>query len=666
MNGALRYGAPFLGAAILAACVPVNPYRPEIPVYGDADALTARCESALERAAADAGAIRRVPVDAAGVDNVLAAWDSLNRRLEDGVGPAYLQAYVHPDPAVRAAGEACILAYNRFETNLFQDTALYRHVSAVSGGDAVDAELRRDLLDSFEDTGVDLPPAERARAGKTLKRIEELGQRFRRNLRNDDTTLVFPPGALKGLPESYLERVTRHEDGGIEVGFDYPDYFPFMAHAESGAARERYYRAFVNRGGEENIALLRELTRLRKELAGLHGLPSYAHFATRRRMVESPETVHGFLARVDTGITPLARRQVAELSALKAAHLDVAPDDPRADIRPWDKNFYLARLRRRRYDIDQEALRRHFPMPQTTEWVLGLAADLYGLRFVPAGAPVWHESVDYYEVRDAESGAFIGGLYLDLYPRPGKYGHAAAFAVRGAGTAAGRTPISVLVTNFERAGLTYDEVETYLHEIGHALHNIVSETRYSLHSGTQVALDFVEAPSQMFEEWARRYATLKRIAAVCPSCPPIDRDLVSRLDAARRLDRPLFYSRQLLYARYDMALTAEDPPNPVAAWAAMEHERPIGHVPGTRFPGGFGHIAGDYAAGYYGYMWSQALALDMVGVWGDDLMDPAVGRRFRETVLSRGGELPAERLVREFLGREPRPDAFFAEIRGER
>jgi thimet oligopeptidase len=121
-----------------------------------------------------------------------------------------------------------------------------------------------------------------------------------------------------------------------------------------------------------------------------------------------------------------------------------------------------------------------------------------------------------------------------------------------------------------------------------------------------------------------------------------------------------------MYARYDLALTEEDPPDPLTAWAAMEDASPLGHVPGTRFPSSFGHIAGDYAAGYYGYMWSEALALDMVGVWGDDLMDPAVGRRFREKVLARGGELPAARLVRDFLGREPRPDAFFAEIRGAR
>lgn len=668
MNGALRCGLLVLCGPALAACATLypDPGRPEIAVYSDAGALAAACDNALERAAMDAAAIRGVPVETAGVDNVLAAWDRLNIRLEDGIGPIYLQAYVHPDPAVRTAGEECVLAYNRFETGLFQNPELHARVRAVTAAEAVDAKLRRDLLESFEDTGVALPPAKRARAKAVLERIEELGQRFQRHLRDNETTLVFPPESLRGLPESYLERVTRREDGGIEVGFDYPDYFPFMAHAKSGAARERYYRAFVNRGGGENVARLRELTRLRKELADLYGLESYAHFATRRRMVETPTTVHDFLARVDTAVTPLARRQVAELAVLKAERLDLEPGSPRAEIRPWDKNFYLERLRQRRYDVDREALRVHFPMPRTTDWVLGLAADLHGLRFVPADVPVWHESVDYYEVRDAGSGDFVGGLYLDLYPRPGKYGHAAAFAVRGAGTAAGRTPTSVLVTNFERTGLTPDEVETYLHEIGHALHNIVSETRYTLHSGTRVALDFVEAPSQMFEEWGRRYATLKRIAAVCPECPRIDRDLVDRLNAARRLDRPLFYSRQLLYARYDMALTAEDPPEPLAAWAALEDERPMGHVSGTRFPASFSHIAGDYAAGYYGYMWSEALALDMLGAWGDDLMDPTVGRRFRKEVLARGGELPAARLVRNFLGREPKPDAFFAEIRGER
>jgi thimet oligopeptidase len=647
---------------VLAACASLNSGRSELTVYDSADRITAACNTAIERAGGDADAIRRLPLDAVAVDNVLAAWDDLNMRLEDAIGPIYLQAYVHPDTDIRTAGEECILAYNRFETGLFQDAELHERVTAVAARDPVDAELRRDLLESFEDTGAALPPEKRARAKELLERIKALGQRFQRNLRDNDEVMVFPEAALRGLPKSYLARVTRREDGGIEVGFDYPEYYPFMAHAESGTARERYYRAFVDRGGDANIERLRELTVLRKELAGLYGLPDYTHYVMRRRMVETPATVYDFLARVDTEITPPARRQVAALAALKAEHLGVES----AELYPWDKSFYLERLRRQRYDVDQEALRRFFPMPQTTDWVLGLAADLYGLRFVPARASVWHESVTYYEIRDAESDRFVGGLYLDLYPRAGKYGHAAAFAVHGASTRAGRAPTSVLVTNFERTGLTPGEVETYLHEIGHALHNIVSTTRYSLHSGTQVALDFVEAPSQMFEEWARRPETLARIAEVCPECPRIDRDLVARLNAARRLDRPLFYSRQLLYARYDLALTEEDPPDPLTAWAAMEDASPLGHVPGTRFPSSFGHIAGDYAAGYYGYMWSEALALDMVGVWGDDLMDPAVGRRFREKVLARGGELPAARLVRDFLGREPRPDAFFAEIRGAR
>lgn len=668
MNAKLRPRWPskhvlvLLCGAGLAACATAGPVRPRIPVYRDAGALTVACDAALDRARADAAGIRAVPVDEAGVDNVLAAWDDLNARLEDGVEPAYLQAYVHPEPAVRAAGEKCILAYSRLQTELFQDAALHARVAAVAPSDPVDGKLRRDLLDSFEDTGVALPPEKRARAKALLERAEELDQRFERNLRDNDDVLVFPKEALRGLPESYLARVKHRQDGGIEVGFDYPEYFPFMSHAESGTARERYYRAFVNRGGDENVELLRELTALRKELAGLYGLPDYAHYAMRRRMVETPATVNDFLARVDTVVTPLARRQVAQLAALKAEDLGVQS----AALYPWDRDFYLERLRRQRYDVDQEALRSHFPMPQTTDWVLNLAADLYGLRFVPARVPVWHESVTYYDVRDAETGALVGGLYLDLYPRPGKYGHAAAFSVRGASTRIGRTPISALVTNFEPAGLTPSEVETYLHEIGHTLHNIMSTTRYSLHSGTQVALDFVEAPSQMFEEWARRPETLARLADVCPKCPPIDRDLVDRLNAARRLDRPLFYSRQLLYARYDLALAEEDPPDPLTAWAAMEDASPLGHVPGTRFPGSFSHIAGDYAAGYYGYMWSEALALDMVGAWGDNLMNPAVGRRFREKVLARGGELPAARLVRDFLGREPEPDAFFAEIRGQR
>ena len=294
-----------------------------------------------------------------------------------------------------------------------------------------------------------------------------------------------------------------------------------------------------------------------------------------------------------------------------------------------------------------------------------MSSELYGLRFEAKPVPVWNEDVLHYEVRDAHKGHFIGSIYLDLYPREGKYGHAAAFPVRGTSTRILRTPISVLVTNFNRQGLTMREVETFLHEFGHVLHGVLSTTRYVSQAGTSVERDFVEAPSQMYEAWAHKPETLKRLKAICGDCPAIDDDLAARLEAARRLGSGLTYARQHLYASYDMALAGEKPQSAITLWEKMEAATPMGYAENTEFPGTFAHIAGGYAAGYYGYMWSEALALDMLSAFGNNLMNPKQGRRFRDIVLANGGSKPASEMVERFLGRSTQPDAFFREIRGE-
>ena len=269
-------------------------------------------------------------------------------------------------------------------------------------------------------------------------------------------------------------------------------------------------------------------------------------------------------------------------------------------------------------------------------------------------------------MREAATDRFLGGFYMDLFPREGKFKHAAAWPVRGVSLKAGRTPISVLVTNSDRAGFTQDELETFFHELGHTLHGVLSETEYNQHAGTSVQRDFVEAPSQIHEEWARRYESLKTLRDTCPECPALDPALVERLDAARRFGQGLLYARQLLYSDYDMALAGERPEGSLETWKRMEGGTPLGYDEGTAFPGTFAHIADGYAAGYYGYMWAEVLALDMLSAYGDDLMNPEVGLRYRKTILARGGEEPARELVERFLGRPVESRAFFAEITGRK
>jgi thimet oligopeptidase len=635
--------------------------RPQIPLW-NAAAIDEACTRTLADAGKQVAALERPARAAAGP--VFKAWDRLQILIEDTQGPVDLLANVSPDAATRAAADACLLKFTAFNTELLQNEKIYARVHRSAPADAIDRKLMKDVTEAFEDTGVALPPEKRARMKAVLQRLEELRQAFDRNIRDNKTRLAFTPEETKGLPASYLEKAQRDDRGNVLLGFEYPEYEPFMANAENEDARRRYHIAFGNRGTPQNLALLAEASRLRREIADLYGLPSYAHFVTRRRMVGSPGTVHRFLAEVKAKVSELERKEFEELRAFKAERLGRKIEE--VTLNRWDIPFYQEQLKRARYSIDQEALRAYFPTQPTIEWALALSGRLYGIRFAAAKVPVWDPSVRYYDVVDAKSGSFLSGIYLDLFPREGKFSHAAAFGVRSVSVAARRTPVSVLVANFNRKGLDYREVETLLHEFGHVLHGVLSRTRYASQGGTNVERDFVEAPSQMYEEWARKKASLQLVQKFCVDCPAIDDALVKRLHAARLYGAGIRYARQHLYASYDMALTGEREVDPMQTWIDMERDTPAGHVAGTQFPGTFAHLVSGYAAGYYGYMWSEVLALDMLSVFGDNPMNPAAGRRFRQLILSQGGQKRAARLVRDFLGRDPSPEAFFAEITGQR
>ena len=639
------------------------PPHPALPLYTAAE-VPAICDAGLERAKAAVARLESTPVARASVASVFHALNRIQADVEDVESVVYLLSNVSPDKAVRDATEACLTRYNEFDTDLLQSEKLYRRVKAVRVAAAADRKFRKDLIEGFEDTGVALPAGKRARMKEIIRKLEDIRQEFERNVRDNKTRVVFKPEEMKGLPAAYLEKVKRDSDGNYLLGFEYPEYSPFMANADDEEARRRYQFAFTNRGTARNMELLGEAVALRREMAALFGMKSYAQFSLRRKMAGNPEAVRKFLDEVKAQVRGVASRDIAEMKALKA-ELTGKPAVEVA-IRNWDSSYYREKLRRTRYDIEREALRAYFPTDASIAWVMHISGVLYGVEFRPRTIPVWHSEVTVYDVHDAPSGGFIATLYLDLFPREGKFSHAANYGVWSSSTLLGRTPIAVLVANLDRKGLDHGELETLVHEFGHALHHMFSRTPYVAQSGGTLEWDFVEAPSQMYEEWSRRRESLSLISRFCTGCKPVDDDLVNRLEASRRVGRGLHYQDQHLLADYDLTLYGETPVDPLATWEKMGSETVLGHTPGTIFPSSFDHIIRGYAAGYYGYMWSEVLALDMLSAYRNNLMNPAVGRRFRERVLAHGGARPAARMVEDFLGRKPSSAAFIAEITGTR
>jgi len=659
----MRFAIAILAAAAaLPAVAASNPsapsQRPLTPLYGAAG-VTAACESGIARSKQTVAAMeaRR------GAGAIFDEWNRLQIQMEDVLAPIYLLGSVSPDKAVRDAAEPCLQKFTTLGTELFQNEKLFARVNAAAPTNPHQAKLKKDMMEGFEDSGVALPPAKRARAKEIFDKLEELRQGFDRNIRDDPAKVVFKPEEMAGLPEAYLKAKKRDAEGNYVLGLDYPSYFPFLQSAKNADARRRYYIAKMNEGGPANLDLLLQIFQLRKELAGLYGLPTYADYALRRKMVQTPATVTKFLGEVKDAVTELEKKDVEELRAEKAKDLGTPLVETK--LERSDVSYYSEKVRKERFNIDQEALRKYFPTDKAVEYMMRVSQALYGVKFREAKVPVWHEDVRYFDVLDAKTGRFISGFYLDLFPREGKFGHAAAFPIRGTSRLAGRTPLSALVTNFNREGLDHDELETLMHEFGHVLHGVLSSADYNPQAGTSVKGDFVEAPSQMFEEWARREQPLALFKEVCASCPQLTHDDIARLEAARRYGQGLRYARQWLYASFDMALST-DPQPPLAVWKALENATPLGFVEGTSFPSSFSHIANQYGAGYYGYMWSEVLALDMLSPFKANMLDPKVGARYRDTILAQGSQEEEMALVRRFLGREPSNQAFFAEITGKR
>ncbi len=651
-----------LALAVSVSAADDQPERTLIPIL-DEHTLKAACAQIDTEARERAAKIAAIPLENASVETVLNTWDDVNIAVENIVGPVAILANVHPVESVRTAGQDCLVRLTSLQTELFQNEALFARVKAVKTTSAVEAKLRQDLVEGFEDTGVALPKEKRERVKAITDRMAVLSQEFAKNIRDNKTKLTFTLAEAKGLPQSYIDR-TKDGKGNIVVGFDYPDYVPFMTNADDENARKRFFVAYNNRGTSRNLEILDELDALRAEQAALYGQPNFAAYVLRRRMAETPAAVDKFLGDVSKAVTAVEKRDVEEIRKLKAETLKTPL--AKTKLERWDLGYWRERLNRERYAVDQEALRKYFPTAPTTKWLIDVTERLYGVKLEPAVVPLWHQDVQYYDLKDAKTGAFLAGIYLDLYPRPGKFTHAAAWPVRGASKRVGRKPVSVLVTNIDRNGLTMDEVETYFHEFGHVMHGVLSETHFNSHAGTNVQLDFVEAPSQIYEEWARDPQSLELLAAHCEGCPKIDAATLARLEEARRFGRGIDYARQHLYAAYDMTLATGDKSKAMDVWKRLEGATPLGYVPGTEFPATFGHIASGYAAGYYAYMWAEVIGLDMLSAWNGTLLDPAVGLRFRKNVLSRGGEEPSRQLVETFLGRPYSSEAFFKEITGTR
>jgi Zn-dependent oligopeptidase len=630
-------------------------------LVGTPEALTAGCRGDIvrARAAADRLAALPAPRDAAAA---LDAYDAALGALGDAGARASLCRNVHPDAAMRDAAERCESEIERAATELSLDRRLYDALASLSasGLDHAARHLLEKALRDFRRSGVDRDEATRVRVRQLRDELVAIGQEFGRNIKDDVRRLEVLPAELEGVPEDWLRARAPGPDGRVTVSTDNADYVPVVTYARSARVREALWRLYRLRGHPKNLDVLARMLARRAELARLLGYPSWAAYVAEDKMIGSDAAAAEFIAKVSAGAERRMRRDHEELVAARRAEV------PGADGVPaWDSAYYQDRVKAERHRYDARLARPYFEYRRAKEGVLAITGRLFGVTWRPApDAPRWHPEVEAYDL--LEEGRLLGRVYLDMHPRDGKYKHYAQFSL-ASGQAGRRVPEGALVCNFPRPGdapalLEHGDVRTLLHELGHLLHHVLGgHVRFASQAGVATEWDFVEAPSQLLEEWVWDPKVLATFARHVDTGEPIPAELVRRMRAADEFGKGLWVRQQMFYAAVSLELHRRDPgaldPTRVVA-ELQEAYTPFRHVDGTYFQLSFGHLDG-YSAIYYTYMWSLVIAKDLFGAFRkDDLLDPEPAARYRRAVLEPGGSRPAAELVQAFLGRPFSFDAF--------
>ena len=591
------------------------------------------------------------------IDNTLANYDEALRQINAAMYLSTVMEAVHPDAAFRDRATAMTRKVSAVQTALSLNRGVYQALAKVPVSHADRATqyyLRRQLLE-FRLAGVDKDDAARARLKVLNDELTEEQSAFERNI-NDGQKIVEVRGAaeLAGLPQDYIDGHKPDKDGIIHITTDYPDYLPVMNFARSDALRRRIFLAFNSRAYPQNRDVLMKMLKTRYDIATLLGYKSWADYNAADKMIGSGAQIAKFIQDLDQAVRPVAEKELQMLLTEKKKF------DPQATaIGVQEKSYYQELVRRSQFDFDSQSVRPYLPYPRVKQGILDTAATLFHVTFRrEATAPAWDPEVETWQVLDA--GKVIGRFYLDMHPRKGKFTHAEMAPLLD-GIRGKQLPEAVLICNFPKptdgdAGLMeYGDAQVFFHEFGHLMHWILGgQQQWAGISGITMEADFVEAPSQMLEEWIQSPQVLASFAKHYKTGDPIPTELVLRMNRASAFGRANYVSQQngytaLSYDIYDAK------PQDVDLEAITDRDTVkytlFTPLPGTHAYTSFGHLAG-YSSAYYTYMWDKVIAVDFFEQFDSkNLLAGDTPLRYRRTVLEPGGSVSANDLVKNFLGR---------------
>lgn len=588
-----------------------------------------------------------------------------------------LLSYFHQDSAVRDAAANLEAKGVDKKLSVFARKDVYKALKEYADTNPQlnheDMRLLSKWLERFERAGMALSEKDaEAYAQLNTERLNKI-TRYNVNLNNYKDELVVAREELDGLGETYINRLERTKDGKYIVTLKYPDYNPFMSSAKSEKARKALQEKFARRGGKENVKLLEDTVELRRKQAALLGFKRYPDYVLPVRMAKNYETLEAFLKNLQKEVTPLAQDEMKAYLKLQEETTGQQADEMTA----WNLPYWSNQYKKKYYQVDDDKIKEYFPADKVISGMFEVFGNLFGITFTQADLPVWHPEVVVYQIKDKKTGELISNFYLDLFPRDGKYTHAATWSfVDRFELPDGQmqTPSVVIAANFTPAGngmpslLEHSEVETLFHEFGHVLQMSMATSKYATLTGDNVAWDYIEAHSQLLENWAWQPQVLKKISAHYKTGETLPDGLISSLVKSKNVGVAVAFLRQNLLGQYDLALhTAAKRVDSTKLYAQMMHN--ISGIPmtkGTYPQASFGHIMSltdPYDVGYYVYAWSLVIAQDIFSRFEDEgLFNAELGAKLRKYIYTPGTVYDENEMVEKFLGRPYNDKAFLKSL----
>ena len=610
------------------------------------DSINKDCDEALSSCNKILKKVKNIDSDL----DKLSKMDSLEQILDSLNGRTSFLSQVHPEKEIRKKGSKIESVIQNYYLQLTLDKELFEAINKINEKDLDpdDQRYHSFLMRDFEDAGQFLTEKNRLELEKIDKELISLGIEFEENIAEDRTELLFEERQLKGVTVNEFDSFNKKENKFV-ITMAYPHISAVLENCSVRETREKVWKAFSNRATEKNPSILLRATVLRNKKAKLHKKKTWSEYRLRYRMAKSPENVK----KMYDSLLPMLKKKAEE-----EIDMFLALDKSLEKISVWDVRYLIAKERSRVSNITTSELKEYFELHHVKSTMLEVCEKVFGLKFIQKEeTKAWHEDVELWEVYDTNANELIAHFYLDLYPREGKFTHAAVMDITS-GNLISKSACSMVANfpnpNIGKALMSFDEVETLFHEFGHVLHHCLGSNKYTRLSGTSVEWDFVEAPSQIMEHWVWQTECIEKLAIHHETGEALKPSTLEKLKDSKNIGIGLHTLRQIGLGLEDQFLHGENYEEPHHSLIERAHVSPIFYpFEEVNHLASFGHMLGGYDAGYYGYLWAEIIGDDLFSRFEEEgVLSSLVGKDYREQILSHGGSKDANELVKGFLGRD--------------